>query len=132
MSQSEAVVQQQIRLELAKVPGVQCFRNQNGAAEDRSGRVIRYGLMNESRAVNERFKSSDLVGCRPVLITPDMVGQVVGVFYAIETKAENWKYRPNDNHSAAQLRFIELIQASGGWGGFARSVDEARSILRLP
>lgn len=131
MSQSEAVVQQHIRLALGQVPGVQCWRNQVGAAEDKTGRVIRYGLMNDSRQLNQNFKSSDLVGIRPITITAEMVGQTVGVIYALEVKASDWKYRPNDAHSVAQLRFIQLVQASGGMGGFVRSVDEAKAVLRL-
>lgn len=128
---SEAVVQQAIRLDLAKVPGVQCWRNQVGAAEDKTGRVIRYGLCNDSRNLNQQFKSSDLVGIRPVLVTPEMVGQVIGIFVAIEVKESDWKFRESDDRAVAQKRFIDLVQASGAWSGFATSVDEARGILRL-
>lgn len=129
---SEAKNQQDIRLALAAIPSIECWRNQVGAAEDRNGRVIRYGLCNDSKKLNANIKSSDLVGVRPMLITPDMVGQVVGVFYALEVKESDWKFRPNDDHSAAQLRFIQLVQRSGGLAGFVRSVDEAKAVLRLP
>lgn len=128
---SEAAVQQQIRMNIA-AHGLDLWRNNTGACEDKTGRVIRYGLMNESHALNQRFKSSDLVGIRPILVTADMVGQVVGVFAAIECKASNWTYRPNDEHTQAQQRFIDLVRAAGGFAGFARSVEEARAILRLP
>lgn len=128
---SEAAVQQHIRTQIA-LTGVELWRQNVGACTDANGRVIRYGLMNESHALNQRFKSSDLVGIRPILITADMVGQVVGVFAAIECKASNWTYRPNDEHTQAQQRFIDLVRAAGGFAGFARSVDEARVILRLP
>ena len=128
---SEAAVQQHIQTQIA-LTGVELWRQNVGACTDANGRVIRYGLMNESHALNQRFKSSDLVGIRPILITADMVGQVVGVFAAIECKASNWTYRPNDEHTQAQQRFIDLVRAAGGFAGFARSVDEARVILRLP
>lgn len=128
---SEAAIQQAIRLDIAR-SGIDLWRQNVGACQDQSGRLIRYGLLNESHALNQRFKSSDLVGIRPILITADMVGQVVGVFAAIECKASNWTYRPNDEHTQAQQRFIDLVRAAGGFAGFARSVDEARVILRLP
>lgn len=128
---SEAAVQQHIRTQIA-LTGVELWRQNVGACTDANGRVIRYGILNDSKQLNQRFKSSDLVGIRPILVTSDMVGQVVGVFAAIECKASNWTYRPNDEHTQAQQRFIDLVRAAGGFAGFARSVDEARTILRLP
>lgn len=128
---SEAAVQQHIRTQIA-LTGVELWRQNVGACTDANGRVIRYGILNDSKQVNQRFKSSDLVGIRPILVTADMVGQVVGVFAAIECKASNWTYRPNDEHTQAQQRFIDLVRAAGGFAGFARSVEEARAILRLP
>jgi hypothetical protein len=127
---SEAAIQQAIRLDVAR-SGIDLWRNQVGAAEDKTGRVIRYGLMNDSKNLNTHYKSSDLIGIRPIIVTPEMVGQTIGVFVALECKASDWKYRPNDEHTAAQLRFIDLVRRAGGWGGFACSVDEARGILRL-
>lgn len=131
MVTSEAAIQQQIRLDIATTT-VELWRNQVGACEDKTGRVIRYGLMNDSKNLNSQFKSSDLVGIRPLLITPEWVGSVVGVFSALEVKASDWKYRATDDHSAAQMRFIELVQRAGGFAGFARSPAEARQILRIP
>lgn len=128
---SEAAVQQHIRTQIA-LTGVELWRQNVGACTDANGRVIRYGILNDSKHLNQRFKSSDLVGIRPILVTADMVGQVVGVFAAIECKASNWTYRPNDEHTQAQQRFIDLVRAAGGFAGFARSVEEARAILRLP
>lgn len=128
---SEAAIQQAIRLDIAR-SGIDLWRQNVGACQDQSGRLIRYGILNDSKQVNQRFKSSDLVGIRPILITADMVGQIVGVFAAIECKASNWTCRPNDEHTQAQQRFIDLVRAAGGFAGFARSVEEARTILRLP
>lgn len=128
---SEAAIQQAIRLDIAR-SGIDLWRQNVGACQDQSGRLIRYGILNDSKQVNQRFKSSDLVGIRPILVTADMVGQIVGVFAAIECKASNWTCRPNDEHTQAQQRFIDLVRAAGGFAGFARSVEEARTILRLP
>lgn len=127
---SEDVVQQQIRL-MAGYAGMTPMRNNVGACQDQTGRLIRYGLMNDSKALNERFKSSDLIIPRPMLITQEWVGHTVAVFSAIECKASDWKFRPTDDHAAAQQRFIDLVRAAGGFAGFARSVDDAKEILRL-
>lgn len=134
MGKSEELIQQKVRLDVAR-SGIDMWRNNVGVAmhTDYYGktRAVRYGLLNDTEKINERFKSSDLIGIRPVLITADMVGQVLGVFAAIETKKSDWTYRPNDEHTQAQQRFIDLVRAAGGFAGFARSVDEARGILRL-
>lgn len=134
MGKSEELIQQQVRLDIAR-SGLDLWRNNVGVAlhTDRYGqtRAVRYGLLNDTAEINEQYKSSDLIGIRPILITADMVGQVVGVFSAIEAKASDWTYRPNDAHTQAQQRFIDLVRAAGGMAGFARSPAEARGILRL-
>lgn len=66
---------------------------------------------------------SDLVGYRRVTVTPEMVGQEMAVFAAIEVKT------PKGRATKDQLRFIEHIRNAGGIAGIARSVDEARLIL---
>lgn len=109
---SEAGVTNDVRLEAGR-KGVRLFRNNVGACMDKNERLIRYGLANESKQMNERVKSSDLVGIRPLLITHDMVGATVGQFVAREVKAEGWVYRGND-HELAQLAFMTLISALGG------------------
>jgi hypothetical protein len=128
---SEAAIQQAIRLDIAR-SGIDLWRQNVGACQDQSGRLIRYGLLNDSKAINEKFKSSDLIGIRPVLITQEWVGHTVGVFAAIECKESGWKLRPGDARGQAQQRFIDLVRAAGGMAGFARSVDEARAVLMLP
>lgn len=128
---SEAVNQQQIRLDIGKA-GMLPLRNNVGACQDQTGRLIRYGLMNESKELNKRFKSSDLIVPRPLLITPEWVGQIVGVFCSIEAKHSDWKFSESDERACAQQRWHELIRSYGGWSGFATSVQEARQILRLP
>lgn len=128
---SEAVNQQQIRLMIGAA-GMTPMRNNVGACQDETGRLIRYGLMNDSKELNERFKSSDLIIPRPMLITPEWVGHTVGVFCAIECKESGWKLTPGDKRGQAQYRFHDLVRAAGGFAGFARSVDEAREILRIP
>lgn len=114
---SEAAVQNSIRLEASGV-GCRLWRNNVGACEDKRGRIIRYGLCNDSSKMNGHIKSSDLIGIRPVVITQSMVGSTIGQFVAREVKAGNWSYKATDRE-VAQLRFLELVLALGGDACFA-------------
>jgi hypothetical protein len=127
---SEELVQQQVRLHIAAA-GMTPMRNNVGACQDQSGRLIRYGLMNDSHDLNERIKSSDLITIRPMLITPEWVGHTVGVFAAIECKRSGWHLTPGDKRGQAQQRFHEIVRGYGGFAGFACSVEDARGVLRL-
>lgn len=111
----EAYVQSAVRLEAPKY-GVLLMRNNVGALRDERGVPVRYGLLNDSKQLNERIKSADLIGIRKLLITPAHVGQVVGQFTARECKHEGWKWR-GDKHERAQAEFLNLVNA---WGGDAR------------
>jgi hypothetical protein len=117
LSVSEARVQSEIRLEAAH-KGVRLYRNNSGALKDEYGRLVRFGLGNESTALNKVFKSADLIGWRPVLVTQDMVGTVVAQFIARECKYEGWTYGGSE-HEKAQKAFIDLVVAEGGDACFA-------------
>lgn len=114
---SEAAVQQNLRLEGAR-KGIRLFRNNVGATYDEAGNFIRYGLANESSQVNSVIKSGDLIGIRPLTITPQMVGGLVGQFVSREAKSGNWRYS-NTEREQAQLRWIQLIISLGGDAAFA-------------
>lgn len=114
---SEAAVSNDVRLEGGH-KGVRLFRNNVGACEDKTGRIIRYGLANESKEMNKELKSSDLIGIRPLLITDNMVGCTIGQFVAREAKPRNWAYCGND-HERAQLNFLNFVIALGGDACFA-------------
>lgn len=109
--------------------GIDLWRNNVGALLDATGRMVRYGLMNESAALNKRIKSSDYIGITPVVITPEMVGQTIGVFTAIEMKAEGWKFRSTDEHAVAQHQFHEIVRKAGGLAGFATCVADFLRIV---
>ena len=111
---NEAEVQNQLRLTASKA-GWRLFRNNVGAGKLENGNYIRWGLANDSSKVNENIKSGDLIGIRPVLITEDMVGSVIGQFVSLEVKAPGWKYNPNNARDVAQSRWAEIILLLGGY-----------------
>lgn len=110
---SEGAVSNDVRLESGH-KGVRLFRNNVGACQDKTGRSIRYGLANDSPQMNKRIKSSDLIGIRPLLITPQMVGSTVGQFVAREVKKSAWRYGADPEREKAQLAFISLVIGLGG------------------
>ena len=115
---SEANVQQQLRIAAAR-HGTPLLRNNSGATADQNGRMIRYGLGNDSAKLNRSFKSSDLIGIWPVTVTHEMVGRTLGVFFAVEVKAPGWTFRTSDERAVAQQNFIEWVRRHGGVGTFA-------------
>lgn len=114
---SEANRQALIRLEASR-KGLRLWRNNLGAVHTDDGRFIRYGLANDTKAVNKLIKSADLIGIRPVRITPGHVGQTIGQFVAREVKPGNWQYSDTDRERA-QLRFLNLVMSMGGDAAFA-------------
>jgi hypothetical protein len=115
----ETDVQNTIRIEAAK-HGLWLMRNNVGVLLDHKGRPVRFGLMNDSKAVNERCKSSDLIG----------INGKTGQFIAIECKGPDWRWR-GGGREAAQKRFIDAVLARGGLAGFARSWDDVKKIALL-
>lgn len=103
---SEAGAQQALRLEAAE-KGILLWRNNSGALQDAEGRWVRYGLCNDSKQLNERFKSADLIGIRPG-----------GQFVAREIKAPGWRYTGTEREQA-QSRWLEMVNTLGGDAQFA-------------
>ena len=120
----ESAVTSHVRLAAAQL-NVTLWRNNCGGFYDERGRFVRYGLGSEAK-----LASSDWIGIRPTLITPDMVGQVLGVFTAVEMKAEGWRFNKNDKHLLQQKHFIDIVNQNGGLAGFAQSVDDFYRIIR--
>lgn len=120
---TEADVMVNTRIMFQKLGG-RLFRNNVGACTTAAGSFVRYGLANESHAMNRNLKSSDLIGIVPVTITPEMIGQQLGRFAALECKRPGWKFNPNDERENAQFRFITLVNKLGG---SARFVTDARA-----
>ena len=109
---SEAAVSQRVRLAAAS-QGILTWRNNVGAMQDESGRVVRYGLCNDTAELNRKIKSADLIGIKPVTITPAMVGGVIGQFWSREVKRANWSWS-GDAHELAQAKWMEIVLSAGG------------------
>ena len=111
---NEAYVQNKIRLAVGS-GDVRLFRNNTGALLDMQGRLVKFGLCKGS---------SDLIGFRSITITPDMVGQKIAVFSAIEVKDKG-------KVTVEQKNFINIINNAGGYAGVAKNVNDAKKILYM-
>jgi hypothetical protein len=111
---TEAGALNSVRLE-ASEKGLRLWRNNRGAGKDEYGNFIRWGLANESKAVNNVLKSSDLIGIRPVKLQN---GAIIGQFVAREIKRKGWVYSGSDEEKA-QLNFLKLVASLGGDAQFA-------------
>lgn len=113
---SEAALQNQYRFKAAQENCI-LWRNNVGALLDARGVPVRYGLANESKEMNARIKSGDLIGIRPVQITQSMVGSTIGRFVSAEIKASGWKFS-GSTHEVAQQNWIDLVRTLGGEANF--------------
>lgn len=66
----------------------------------------------------------DLTGWRSVTITPDMVGEKIAVFVAVEVKTK--KGRPTKD----QESFLAQVIDAGGIAGVVRSEDDVGGLLK--
>lgn len=119
MANQETDLQQRIRLAVGTLPDLRLWRNNSGKLPDpRTGRWVQFGVASPG--------GSDLIGYRTVTITPDMVGQKVAVFTAIEIKTTTGRATP------AQQHFIDHIRKAGGIAAIVRSTADALRIATEP
>ena len=112
----ETSLQNKLRLKLHKL-GVLNFRNNTGALKDKNDRLVRYGLCKGS---------SDIIGIRPVRITPEMVNEIIGQFVAVEVKV------PGKRATDDQQQFLQAVRGHGGLAGVAHSEEEVADLLARP
>lgn len=133
----EHALQNEIRNELAG----ECllFRGNVGKGWQGTGRPERFScethvvaragdvLLRNARPFDTGLPTgfSDLFGVTGVVITEAMVGKTVGVFFAMEVKDQA-------GASAEQANFLQAVKNNGGISGIARSVEDARRIVRKP
>jgi hypothetical protein len=104
----EQSIMQRVQLEATR-KGWRVFRNNVGQLLDARGVPVRYGLM---------VGSGDLIGWRPVTITPDMVGQQLAQFVSLEVKG------PRGVVSEAQQRWAGMVERAGGLALVVRGAEE--------
>jgi hypothetical protein len=95
------------RLMLAIGQRATVWRNNIGTARYPDGATVRYGVAHPG--------GSDLIGLRSVTVTPDMVGQRLAQFVAIEVKTPEGRLTPD------QERFLAFVRDAGGIALVARS-----------
>ncbi len=115
MKQRETDIQRRVMLAIGSRPGIRLFRNNIGVAVYPDGSRVAYGLCPGS---------SDLVGFRSTVITPDMVGKKVAVFVAMEVK------KPGKYAGKKQRNFLGVIAEAGGIAGTVKSVEEAEKLIK--
>lgn len=123
-AQSESYAQSLVRL-AAPGAGMVLWRNNVGVAVDKTGRHIRYGLANDSKALNETIKSADLIGWRAETISAEQVGTRIARFVSIECKEIGWVYGKAGKDTEqglrerAQKRWLDMVVAAGGLASFS-------------
>lgn len=115
---SEAWAQSVVRLE-ASQKGARLWRNNVGVLPNPdTGVPVRFGLANHSKQINKELKSGDLIGIRPVLVTPVWLGCTLGQFVSREIKEPGWRYTGTERE-VAQLKWLQLVNSLGGDAAFA-------------
>ena len=117
MINPETNLQNRIRLALSNM-GIINWRNNTGMGW--AGKVLkgpRHAHLGEKDILIRNARplhaglckgSSDVIGIKPTVITEDMVGQTVGIFYACEVK------QPKGRVTDDQKIFAEVINSVGG------------------
>ena len=125
----ESTVSQEIQIQ-SMYHHCTLMRNNSGVSVNPAGQLVRFGLGNTSKKRTDEIKSSDLIGITKIVITQEMVGQIIGVFTAIEVKKEDWNPgKKLDAREKAQNRFISWIVSQGGFAGFCNSVENLKNIF---
>ena len=116
-----------VRLALSKL-GFTSFRNNSGTAWQ--GEVKRIGaktiIIDNARPVHFGLAtgSSDVIGFKPVVITPEFVNRRVAVFAAIEVK------QPGKKPTDEQTNFLDCVKNAGGIAIVAYSADDVEKKLK--
>jgi len=95
--------------------GATIFRNNCGVAVYPDGSRVKYGICNPG--------GSDLIGWQSIKITPDMVGQRMARFVALEVKSTTGIIKKE------QINFIDNVRKAGGIAGVVRTTDDAIALL---
>ncbi len=111
---NETSLVKKIQVRFSKL-GARIFRNNVGMLEDKNGTKVRYGLCTGS---------SDLIGWKDMIVTPEMVGRRVAVFVSVEVKSEKGQLRVEQYH------WLKTVENAGGIAMMVKSEDEAAEKLQ--
>ena len=116
MPKSEKRIEQEIILKASEL-GCVLFKNNVGVAKLQDGTTIRYGLGNGS---------SDLIGIAPVKITPNMIGETVGIFLSVEVKKnKKGSYKATEG----QKNWLTMVSRRGGFGAVLDDAEKLEEIV---
>lgn len=127
---SENRIQSEIMRAIGSLPNVRVFRNQVGVGW--LGKVVSEDKRSQTVVLTRAYRvtmglavgSSDLIGWRKRIITPDDVGRKIGQFLSVEVKS------PTGVASDEQEHWIETVNQWGGIAFVTRSAADASNILR--
>ena len=107
MRNEETNIMNRIMLYMSK-KGYLIWRNQVGLFKTMDGRTVNIGIKG----------SSDLMAVKPTVITPEMVGQTLAVFVAVEVKTATGR------QSEPQKKWQKAVEKLGVKYILARSEDD--------
>ena len=107
MQNPETKIQNKIMMDMSK-KGYLVWRNQVGLFKTMDGRTVNIGIKG----------SSDLMAVKPTVITPDMVGQTLAVFVAVEVKTATGR------QSEPQKKWQKAVEKLGVKYIIARSEND--------
>lgn len=117
------------RIQLLAGRNVRIFRNNTGTGWQ--GKPIWKGkelTLQNARPLNAGLciGSSDLIGWKTVVVTPEMVGKKVAIFTALEGKTGK------TSTSKEQSLFLKAVQKAGGIAAIIRTEQDAYNVLNAP
>ena len=107
----EQAIMQRVQLAASRL-GWRLFRNNVGCLPDARGVPVTFGLCPGS---------ADLVGWRSVVVTPDMVGQTIAQFVAVEVKGPKGRLTP------VQANWLNAVEQAGGLTVVARGPEDLQA-----
>lgn len=107
MRNAETNIMNKIMLAMSK-KGFLCWRNQVGLFKTLDGRTVNIGIKG----------SSDLMAVKPTVITPEMIGQTLAVFVAVEVKTATGR------QSEPQKKWQKAVEKLGVKYILARSEND--------
>lgn len=135
-NKNEGDLMRSIMLRLSRIPGTKVFRNNVATAWVGASKMfnkpetvnVKPGdvLIHNARILHAGLcvGSSDIIGFKSVVVTPEMVGKTIAIFAGVEIKTASGKL------SKEQIAFIDTLNRFGAIGAVARNEDEAEHLFK--